>query len=90
MSSVDFSTPYGIITKKVRNFAHLKEIIMEPNDYKVKLSQFVAFFVIAFGLYLLTGSYLMMAGIFMLLLVAVPLLAKWITRNIKDKEEQTL
>ncbi len=58
---------------------------MDANDFKLKKSQIVAFFVIAFGLYLLTESYLMMAGIFILLLVSVPLLAKWITRG--DDEE---
>ena len=58
---------------------------MDSNDFKLRKSQVVSFFVIALGLYYLTGSYLMMAGIFLLLILGVHLLGHWLeNRNKKE------
>ena len=62
---------------------------MDVNDFKLKKSQIVAFFVIALGLYYLTGSYLMMAGIFLLLILGVQMLTLWLKKR-KDCSMSTL
>lgn len=60
---------------------------MDANDFKLKKSQIVAFFVIALGLYYLTGSYLMMAGIFLLLILGVQMLTLWLQKKKKEEEK---
>ena len=61
---------------------------MDANDFKLRKSQIVAFFVISLGLYYLTGSYLMMAGIFILLILGVQVLALWMEKRKKQQEEE--
>lgn len=62
---------------------------MDIKDYKISPWQWVAFVVVAVGLRLLTGSFFMALGIFMLLLLIDFFIVQWEKKR-NDKDDDLL
>ncbi|MGP1465016.1 hypothetical protein [Prevotella koreensis] len=62
---------------------------MDIKDYKISPWQWVAFAVVAVGLRLLTGSFFMALGIFMLLLLIDFFIVQWEKKR-NDKDDDLL
>ncbi|MDD7318101.1 MAG: hypothetical protein SOZ80_09605 [Prevotella sp.] len=60
---------------------------MNIKDYRISPWQWVAFFVVAVGLRILTGSFFMALGIFMLLLLADFFIVQWEKKRNNDDND---
>ena len=76
----DISVDYNVLIQNTD--------IMDENDFKLSWKQIISFLIICGGLYYITGSILMAAGIMLLLIIGVYALSFRIMERRKKKEKE--